>query len=240
MKKIPSAIVAILSAGAATATAQISTFSGGDPGEGLDLQGTFLAGYAVYAGNLSETAIYTIQDALFENSLVAGGIEISAANQTDFGAGVTDPQGSADDLSLANITNFVRFGGAGAAVGAVGVSITAPLVIGQQYKLQLLFNEACCAGRGFDVEVEGVLVADQFNPSAIQGDTNGANQPGALVTYEFTATDTNLDANLVVAGFADDNAIIDAVSLESVPEPTSVALAMLGGTGLLALRRRRR
>ena len=40
--------------------------------------------------------------------------------------------------------------------------------------------------------------------------------------------------------FNDRNAILTALTLEQVPEPTSVALALLGSTGLLALRRRRR
>jgi len=240
--KFANLIPAILLTGAsATVSAQISIFTGGDAGEGLNLQGTFLPGFAVYAGPGGETATYTIQNAVFENSLVLGGIDISAPNETAFGAGVTDPQGSASDAGLANITNFVRFGGASAPEGSIGVAITAPILFGQMYRLQLLFNEACCNNRGFDVQVEGVLIADEFSPFVTQGDTDGGNQPGALITHVFTAGDTTLNANLLVAaGFVDDNAIIDAVTLEAIPEPTSLALAMLGGAGLLAQRRRRR
>ena len=243
MKKLLPTVLAILSAGAATATAQtlITTFSGGDPGEGLQLQGTFLPGYAVYAGPAGETATYQIQNALFENSLVAGGIDISAPNETAFGSpnyGVTT-----NDTGLTSITDFVRFGGAGLASGTTGVLITAPVTAGTQYRLQLLFNEACCANRGFDVFADNILVTTDFNPSVVQGGVNnGNNLPGALITYTFFATDATLDVELRVSNppFSDSNAIIDAVSLQVVPEPGTAILAAMSGAGLLALRRRRR
>lgn len=239
MKKVPHILLVILSAGAVTARAQtISTFTGGDPGEGLDLQGTFLPGYAVYAGPGGENAIYPIQDARFENSLVAGGFDINGPFETGFG----NPNygGSPNDTNLTGITNFVRFGGAGTAPGTVGVSITAPVTLNQQYKLQLLFNEACCGNRGFDVYADNVLLALNFNPSVVQGDVDGNNSPGALITYEFTAPDGILDIELRTSNppFGDSNAIIDAVSLEVVPEPGTALLAAMSGAGLLARRRR--
>ena len=42
------------------------------------------------------------------------------------------------------------------------------LIVGQSYKLQLLFYEECCS-RGFDVFVDGVQIADEFSPQAVQG-----------------------------------------------------------------------
>src|SRR5687767_1815074 len=113
------------------AQAVVGTFSGGDPGEGLDLQGVFLPGYAVYAGDAAETATYQIQDAVFENSLVPGGFEITASQQTPFGS--TNYGASTNDTNLTAITDFVRFGGAGSAAGTVGVAIDAPVVVGTQY-----------------------------------------------------------------------------------------------------------
>jgi len=243
MRKLLPTVLAILSAGAATATAQtlISTFSGGDPGEGLQLQGTFLPGYAVYAGAGGETATYQIQNAVFENSLVAGGFEIFAPNETPFGTPTYG--GTTNDLNLSRITDFVRFGGAGSPSGTTGVLITAPVTVGTQYRLQLLFNEACCANRGFDVFADNSLVTMNFNPSVVQGGVNNINTlPGALITYTFTATEPTLDVELRVSNppFGDNNAIIDAVSLEVVPEPGTAILAAMSGAGLLALRRRRR
>ena len=218
----------------ACAFAQVSTFTGGDPDEGLDLQGSFAPGYAVYAGPASETGTYTIQDAVFENALVAGGIDITAGQETPFREpGVVDPENSANDLNLQEITDFVRFGGNGAPVGTVGVAIDAPVIAGTQYKLQLLFNEPGNTGRGFDVAVEGVIVADEFSP--------GNSTAGALITHTFTATDSNLDVDLLVAdGFGDDNAIINAVSLEVIPEPGTASLLGLGLIVVGARRRRNR
>ncbi len=235
-------VLAILSACATTATAQtlISTFAGGDPGEGLELQGNFPTGYAVYAGADADIATFQVQDAVFQNSANAGGIDIFAPNLTAFG----NPNygGTTNDLNLSSITDFVRFGGQGSPSGATGVLITAPVTVGTQYRLQLLFNEACCANRGFDVFADNSVVTMNFNPSVVQGGVNNTNSlPGALITYTFTATEPTLDVELRVSNppFGDNNAIIDAVSLQVVPEPGTAILAAMSGAGLLALRRRR-
>ena len=159
------AATAVASAGlslSAHAQTTVGTFSGGDPGEGLDLQGVFP--YAVNAN--SGDGPVTIQDATF----VPDPGLITADNVTGFGAPVYGP--SADDASLSAITDFVKWG------NGTDVGITLPnLTTGGQYKLQLLFNEACC-DRGFDVLIEDVNVADNFNPGTVQGNRAGGGTAG--------------------------------------------------------------
>ena len=217
--------------------AVVSTFTGGDPGEGLDLQGNFAPGYAVYVGPQDELATYQVQDAAFVNADLPYGIDVNGVNNTAFGT--PDYGFTSNDDNLEQVMNYVRYGNGAA---GFGVYIDAPVVPGQLYRLQLMFNEACC-DRGFDVVIEGTNEVDDFNPGRTQGGGGGPapQNVGALITHDFVAGDNNLDIELLPGTpFLDNNAIIDAVSLELVPEPGSLGLLVFGGLGLLARRRRGR
>ena len=93
--------------------------------------------------------------------------------------------------------------------------------------------------------VDGQLTFDDFAPFQAQGGINNTSQ-GAVLTFEFFATDKAIDIRLgPAAPFADNNAILGAVTIEEVvgiPEPSSVVLAILGTVfaGLVGFRRRRR
>ena len=228
-------VLAASGAAAAPISTTVGTFTGGDEGEGLDLRGNIAPGYAVYAGPQDELASYQVQDAVFTNADLPHGIDINGVNNTPFG---TPEYGdTSNDNNLENVMNWVRFGNGGA---GFGVYIDAEVVPGQLYQVQLLFNEACC-NRGFDVEIENEIRLDEFNPGIAQGGAGGAGPQnvGVVVTHIFTADDNNLDINLLpTADFPDRNAIIDAVTLELVPEPGSLALVGLSALGLLARRRR--
>src|SRR5690606_16361665 len=86
------------------------------------------------------------------------------------------------------------------------------LEVGERYKLQLLFGEACC-DRGFDIFVNGELEADEFSPRHYNMLAPNAGVSG---TYTFTAESSTL--NIVLSGndaaFADQNPILQAFTVE--------------------------
>ena len=57
----------------------------------------------------------------------------------------------------------------------------AGLTPGRRYKLQLLFGEACCDTRVFDVRVAGAVIVRDFQTSAAQGAAVITNAGSAIV-----------------------------------------------------------
>lgn len=199
----------------------IGDFTGGDEGEGLDLDGWFA--YAVAFGG---PAAGPVQDANFTDDS-APGVSVSAEfSITDW----TSPNfgSTTNDDNLETAVRSIRWS---SAPETVDISL-ANLDPGRNYKLQLLFTEGCCE-RGFDVFVEGNLVADDFGP--FQYISSSASE-GAVVTYEFIATDSTLNITLngVPTSFPDQNPTISALTLEQGAFPAEVpaldpkALALLG------------
>ncbi|MBI1841561.1 MAG: hypothetical protein HYR88_12010, partial [Verrucomicrobia bacterium] len=210
----------------------VGQFTGGDPGEGLDLDGVFPYAFGVGPGGVpagsAGSANFTI-----DNGPDAPGITVQAGNNildwygAQFGA-------SAADATLASVMRSIRWANAASAAPAVNVTLD-NLVVGGRYKLQVLVAESCCSGRAFDVFVRSQdpdtafapfdpsidkMLAHEFNPAAVQG---GAGNPkaSAVITYEFTAHDTLL--RLVLDGrgvrspqFTDHNAILNGITLEDL------------------------
>ncbi len=178
-------------------------FTGGDIGEGLDLDGTFL--YAVNIG--TNAAPGQIRDADFTSDS-APGVTYSAANQINDWGSPSYGDTSNDDR-LESMMKSIRWN-----TGSMSVDL-ANVIPGKQYKLQLLFHELGTA-RGFNVIVEGTTIVPNFIPGAIQG--NDASR-GALVSYEFTATDNTV--NIVLDGTGstatDKNPILGGLTLEVIP-----------------------
>lgn len=193
----------------------VSVFTGGDVGEGLDLDGKIL--YAFNAG--APGAIGKARDAEFTAD-DAPGITLRAAH--DVAAWATPDYGSsANDDVLEGVMQSIRWSDAvNADQPTVDVDLDG-LVVGKRYKLQLLFTESCCPGRAFDVSVEGRLLVHEFNPAGVQGVATGRAKNGAVITHEFTAQDTT--ANIVLDGrgvttpqFTDHNATLSGATLEEL------------------------
>jgi len=194
----------------------VGFFTGGDPGEGLDLSGTFVQSFNV---GTPGAAPGPVGDAAFTDDLQAG-IVITSVNEIpnwhapDYGS-------TPNDDSLEFVMQSIRWT---PAPGTTNVDISG-LTAGKAYKLQLLFVEQCCANRGFDVEVEGILRADEFNPSIAHGGAGNTSR-GAVVVVGFVATDDTLNIVLngngvTTAAFTDRNSIISGVTLEEMTLPDS-------------------
>lgn len=198
----------------------VSTFTGGDHGDGLDLRGNFL-----YAVNTLGPGGLVIDGAFFttdQNNATPGythnaGAAIGNWANPNFGA-------TTSDNNLETLMQSIRHGAPG---GQHQVNL-GNLIIGREYKLQLLFSESCC-NRGFDVSVNGNLVADNFNVGQVQGGITGAPTKGAVVTHSFVATGStaNILLNGPAAPFTDTNPILSALTLEDLSgrlAPMNIAL----------------
>lgn len=185
----------------------LAFFTGGDLGEGLDLDGDFL-----YAINMRGPGDLQVRDALFTDDSVEGFTfdqpnEILNWHAPDYG-------GTTNDDNLEVVMQSIRWNG-----GPVAMSL-AGLTPGETYKLQLLFAEQCC-NRGWDISVEGEIILDDFNVQLLQAGA-GNTARGAAVVYEFTATDDTLEIDFIndAPVFPDNNPILNGLTLEVNSEPT--------------------
>jgi hypothetical protein len=123
---------------------------------------------------------------------------------------------SASDNNLETVMNSIRWNG--------GQHVTvdlAGLTVGEDYQLQLLIQEGCCANRGFQVEVENSILAPGFNASASHGNLTTA---GGIVTYQFVARDTTANVRLLsLGGFTDSNPILNGLTMEFFPDAAATS-----------------
>lgn len=196
---------------------EIQAISGGDPGEGLDLEGNF-----VYAFNVSSAgAAGQAGDANFTADN-APGIKVTAPNNIPAWDDPAYGDSEADDV-IEKVMQSIRYG------STVKVELSG-LVPGSTYKVQLLFYEQCCITRGFNVYVDGETVAQDFSPPAVQGGVNNT-ASGAVVSAEFV---TQRDNVVILAttfgrqdpGLTDPNAILDGVTLEAISLATKPTLTL--------------
>ncbi len=215
-----------------------TSFTGGDQGEGLDFQGTFIA--AARFGVTTLTGSWPVGNATFVPYTAIAGLTQDAANQIDAWVNPAFASPTTNDNNLAQVIRSIRY-------GAPTVNIAIPgLLPGRSYKLQLLFAESCCANRGFDVWAEGALIADEFAPAVVMGGASGSPTRGAAIVHGFVAADTVLNIRLDKVGVTspalnDVNVIINALSLEEIPAgadtdaddlPDAWEVENFGSTGL--------
>lgn len=194
---------------------QIGVFTGGDPGEGLDMAGEF-----VYALDVGGPGGVTVGNANFTDASILGidsgespGVEITVANEIlDWHA---PDYGTSDaDLALADPMRSIRWN------VPPGVNVDLDVAPGT-YQLQMLFAESCC-NRGFDILVEDELAVDDFNVQELQGGINVTTQ-GAYFRDTVVVTDGTLSIFLKSdnPGAPDNNPILNALTLERLGPPTS-------------------
>ncbi len=194
----------------------IGVFTGGDKGEGLDLDGTFI--YAISTGADPDLNI-KIRDATFMGQQTGDevpGATLEAGNRiknwynVDYGDTQAD-----DDLEAA--TSSIRWSQAGAAIPAITLTLE-NLEPGVQYKFQMTFGEECC-NRGFDIFFDDVLILKDFNPGVVhEGISEGTKE--ALVTHLYTPKTKTIvlkfDGTEASSDYSDHNAILNAVTVEKL------------------------
>jgi hypothetical protein len=230
-------------------SSQISFFTGGDAGEGLDLAGDFA--YAIDLTPVNTT--HTVQGATFSPigegsgtvqspSFTVPGVTVPTARYqlarpTDFGASSNDD--ALEDILLGFIQNDRN--------QSNELNIDVVLEPNSLYKLQLLIWEGVLEQSGLglrvmDLFVEGVLVGDDIDSIALGACDRCEPLQGLLVSAEISSgSDTNLDIDFVQAGPNPDMTLyaFTVERLGAVPEPNAVVLLGLGLGGLFASRRLR-
>ncbi len=200
------------------ASATIQQFTGADPGEGLDLEGTFI--YAIGIGPETEDPGQA-GDAYFTTDQIPG-VEVVAVNSILSWHTMSETFAETDaDKTIATVLKSIRW-----SPNPSKPQITlSGLVKGAKYKLQLLFAEDCCAGRGFDVYVDGVLIADEFQAATYQVKNDHVlASAGAVISYEFIGTKDTvtvvLDGTTATSNsITDRNPIINGLTLEQEESP---------------------
>lgn len=192
---------------------EVGTFTGADPGEGLDFEGVF-----PYAVNARGPGGFSVGDAQFTDD-AAPGVTLQAENEILQWGGATNFGDSPDDDGLETVINSIRWSNRGTdPLRSVLVDLDG-MIVGADYKLQLLFSERCC-DRAYDILVEDELaVADFFTPALVgtpEEPVTSSTTVGAFFAYEFTAEDTvlNIELNGENTTHPDGNAILQGLTLE--------------------------
>ncbi|MCG8449677.1 MAG: hypothetical protein MI725_08865 [Pirellulales bacterium] len=238
------AILLLAVADAKATNLSITTFDGADVGEGLDLDGAFT--HAVNVGGLQ----FAIRDVTFAadtgapipNVSISGTPSVSSprteGTQPEYGN--TSP-----DEALEEIMHTIRFVSVPATGGGMMINLE-NVLIGKEYKLQMLFSEnrkllsGAVNDRRFGVTVEGNVLDSEFGVLQTHGAWTTAPTDGALITYEFTAGDDTVNIELTgfpPGGTFDGNPILQALTLE-IPEPATLSLAALFTSVACVIRRR--
>ena len=189
---------------------EISNFTGGDPGEGLDLEGKF-----AYAVNISGFGGQTIGDVEFTEDFDTDGFDIISTH--DLPTWATPEYGDTDaDDQLEEIMQSIRWSNVPTDQPTVDIEMS--VESGQSYKMQMLFTESCC-DRAFDIFLDEELLVDDFAIYEHHSDDVwdiADREDGVLITHEFTAASDLLFLQLGTEAedFPDNNGHISALTLE--------------------------
>ena len=206
------------SASSVPGTTRIERVFGFGPARGLDLSGNFLYAFnvgPVGAAGQAGDATFTADDAT-GITVHAPNNPIAVWNNPSFGS-------TGSDNALELVYQSIRWADRnwGAPDRTLRVDL-ANLVVGRNYKLQLLIADAGSTGRRFDVLANGTLLANDFAPTDAQGAAS-ASTAGSAIVHEFTATSGTL--NIVLDGvtdvadvpFLNRDSYLNGATLEEIP-----------------------
>ena len=218
------ALLAIAAGPAAAATINFGSLSSFDGPGGLDLSAD--VGYEFTYAVKTRAGDETVSGVTFTQVSATAGVSATGSSVSNYFS--TSFGDTADDNALEAIMDDICYGS-----GNSTITIDATIVSGETYKLQLLFTGNSTT-RKFDIDIEGSTAVTAF---VITDYCSGDLTEGVVFTYEFTASDTNLDIDLV-ANYSQ-TPIWGAMTLERIPEPGTLVLLGMGSLGLLLRRRRR-
>jgi hypothetical protein len=196
---------------------EITNFTGGDAGEGLDLQGNF-----TYAVDISGVGNRQVADANFTRDTRTDGFSVDAGFNLP-GWATPEYGDTENDDNLEYLMSSIRWSDYNNPEIPT-VDILMDVQAGQQYKLQMLFTESCC-DRGFDIRLEDELLVDDFVIYDYHLDQEfglASRGDGVLITHEFTAGDNELFLSLGgdTPDHPDNNGHISAITLERLSAVT--------------------
>ncbi len=227
MKYMIASCALMLTVSSVSADAVISSFTGGDAGEGLTFTGKY-----VYAVNIGGSAEYppVVQGITFVNDSLTPGVNVTlSGEQTSKGGywgtkpeyGVTDNDNWLEAMMHATALSY----GTGPVV-EVAMNVTA----GRRYELQFLVSENVITNdswiRHFDVAVDGVTVVDEFTPLPTEAIWTNAPHTGYVVTYQFVARDPVANVRFTSGStLGDPNPVVQAFTLKDLsPVPRGAFL----------------
>ena len=184
-------------------------------------------------------------------SVVVNGVDFGIGGFTDSFGGDIDDRNTAStyfssgNADLSAVMNDIKFTGG---VALPGVTFSG-LNVGQTYTAQFLSWDAEVEGEGnpgIDKELRHTVITStvdsdvHFQEQIVVNDGSMVDDIFPIVTTaEFVANDATVTFNFALDPDRtfDDNAILNGVTLWTVPEPTSAVLALLGLVGLICRRR---
>jgi len=158
-----------------------------DEVEDLDLSGNI-----IYAVNFGDNGTPTIGGVTFSQDEDHSSITLDILGEGP--ATWWGPSPGTDDAGLDQLMNGFAYRYDGTAPYQISVNVEG-LGWGQSYLLQIVGYEPEDHSRSFDFIVEGETIIAEFDPYAQQDYING--QGGYLIKYQFTATDTVLNIDLL-------------------------------------------
>ncbi len=216
-------------------TTSADTFTGGDAGEGLDLEGTFA--YAINVGGTTDANVGSVN---FVRSTGVEGYAQTVGSST--GNWLAPAYGTtANDDGMETVMSSVA-----SSASPARAIFQMTVERGVRYKLQLLFGEAgdTAPGRGFDIIVGGKVILPAFIPGAYtltQGTfAEQKNKVGVVVTHEFSAADMILRVELDGAGpeagaVVGRDPILNGLTLERL-DPSALPPELVADDGSYAVR----
>ncbi len=196
----------------------LGVFTGGDPDDGLDLEGAF-----AYAINVGGPGNLVVGDAEFTDGSQLGmqggsspGATINEANEANPWTYVANFGDTTNDNNLETVMDSIRWN---AFSTQPPLNVDLEVEEGMPYRLQLLFAEGIW-DRGFDIRVEDELAVGGFAIHVAQEGYYPDNEDRAVVyTLDLVAPDDMLNISLggYILNNADNNPLLQALTLELLP-----------------------
>jgi len=229
--------LALLAGASASHAAPVATlYTGGDPGDGLDLQNDRLGFVYALDFRASGGANVTVADVTFNPvtaSSAPAGVTITkygVASFNSIGGIAFEFGGTTNDNNLESVaTSMVEAGG-----GTNHLNLALAVTAGATYKLQILTLANAGTQRPANYTINGVttLVPHPLVPGA-------SPLPHSwVVTDTFVAASSSLQIIVQHPGGPVNDSFPQALTLELLPEPASLGLVALGGLALLRRRPR--